>query len=172
MTPLLFPALLLLIPATCGAIFFLARLRALEASQQTQVRMGAVDRYRPMLRLLSDEDLDFVKASGPLRAKLRAKRRELFRGYLRCLTKDYGRLLAGVSVFLVQSHVDRPDLSRALARNKMLFAVALCRIELRLWLHAFGIGKVEVAGLVDALEMLRGQMRTLSLVPSYGTAAV
>ena len=123
--------------------------------------LGA-DRYRPMLRLLSNDDLAFVSADSKLQRTLRARRRDLFRGYLRCLTADYARLLAGVREVMVHSGVDRPDLARALAKNRVLFAIAICKVEFRLALHATGVGNVDISGLVDALEALRGQVSALS----------
>jgi len=41
----------------------------------------------------------------------------MFRGYLRCLTKDYARLLSGIREMMVESGVDRPDLAKALVRK-------------------------------------------------------
>jgi hypothetical protein len=124
----------------------------------------AAARYRPMLRLLSDDDIAFASSDKRLVKKLRAQRNRLFRDYLRCLTKDYGRLLAGIRLAMVNSGVDRPDLARALAANQTRFALALCRIECRVFLHQFGIGKVDISGLVDAIDVLRAQVSILTPV--------
>lgn len=126
----------------------------------------SADRYRPMLRLLDDEDLEFVPANGNLRRNLRTLRRKLFRRYLRCLARDYALLLGGVRAVMAQSGVDRPDLARALAKNRMLFAFSLYKIELRLAAHAVGFGKVDISGLVEALEALRQQVSVLTAAPS------
>ena len=120
-----------------------------------------------MLRLLSEEDFSLAGSNPILRAKIGARRRELFRGYLRCLTKDYARLLAGIRRLMVESGVDRPDLAKALAKNRYLFALALCRIEINLQLHALGIGKVDVSGLVNALDALRNTVNVMT--PAAGT---
>jgi hypothetical protein len=125
----------------------------------------SADRYRPMLRLLSDEDLSFVSANANLHRTLRTRRRELFRSYLRCLTRDYTHLLAGVRHAMVQSGLDRPDLARALAKNRPLFVMAIYKVEFRLALHAVGMGKVEITGLVEALESLRSQVSMISAAP-------
>lgn len=144
---------------------FLLKVRSLRATQTGSPSLPTADRYRPMLRLLSDDDLAFISANKKLQRKLRAKRRQLFRGYLRCLTRDYRQLLAGVRQAMVQSGVDRPDLAWALAKNRILFAAAICKIEFRLALHATGMGAVDVSGLVDAVEALRGQVSVLSAAP-------
>jgi hypothetical protein len=147
---------------------------AWQVMPQVQVPHGAepgslpvisADRYRPMLRLLSDDDLNFVSANANLRKTLRTRRRELFRAYLRCLTRDYAHLLAGVRYAMVQSGLDRPDLARALAKNRTLFVLAIYKVEFRLALHAVGMGKVEISGLVEAIESLRSQVSVLSAAP-------
>ncbi len=147
---------------------FAARMRMLAANSPQKPILPDADRYRPMLRLLSDADLDFASKSPVLRAKIRARRRELFRGYLRSLTKDYAGLLSGLRRIMVNSDVDRPDLAKAVARNRVMFALALCRIEFDLQLHALGIGKVDVSGLVQALDALRGAVSVMT--PAAGAS--
>ena len=153
---------LVLIAALCFGLQLLLKMRALGSEKASDSGIQGPERYRPMLRLLSDEDLAFLPAQSPLRAGLRARRRALFRGYLRCLTRDYGRLLAGVRYTMVQSGTDRPDLARALAKNRVLFAIAICKVEYRLALHAAGIGHIEIGGLVEALEALCSQASLLT----------
>ena len=143
-----------------------SRMRALAAPETNTIPVVSADRYRPMLRLLSDEDLNFIPTKSGLRRSLRARRRELFRSYLRCLARDYAHLLAGVRAAMVRSGMDRPELAHALAKNRTLFLMAMYKVEFRLTLHAVGVGKVEVAGLVEALEGLRSQVNILSAMPS------
>jgi len=153
---------LIVIATACIGLQLIVKIRGLGSVEPADSGLQGADRYRPMLRLLSDKDLDFLPARSPLRRTLRARRREVFRGYLRCLTRDYARLLAGVRYAMAQSHVDRPDLAQALVKNRLLFALAICKVEYRLALHAAGIGHVEVAGLVEALETLRSQVSVLA----------
>jgi hypothetical protein len=153
---------LILIATACIGLQLILKMRSLGAAKATGSAVQGADRYRPMLRLLSDADLEFLPAGSPLRRTLRARRRELFRAYLRCLTRDYARLLAGVRYVMTQSRVDRPDLAHALLKNRVLFALAICKVEYRLALHAAGIGHVEIAGLVEALETLRSQVTVLT----------
>ncbi len=162
---LMYGVALVLIAVLCIGLQFVLKLRMLGADRTGRVAQMSPDRYRPMLRLLSDEDLDFVRTNSRLRRSVRAARRALFRDYLRCLTRDYSCLLADVRHAMVQSGVDRPDLARALAKNRVLFAIAVCKLEYRLALHAAGIGHVEIAGIVEALELLSRQVSTLSSTP-------
>ena len=115
---LIFIAFLTLIAAAFGALLFMTRMHLLVSASQSGTRFPDANRYKPMLRLLSDEDLDFADAQPVLRGRVRARRRQIFRGYLRCLTKDYARLLQGVRQIMVESGVDRPDLAKALAKNR------------------------------------------------------
>ena len=118
----------------CGAIFlqFILKMRSLRSAETRSASFLTADRYRPMLRLLSNDDLAFVSAERKTRKAFRARRRELFRGYLRYLTRDYAHLLADVRWAMVQSGADRPDLAKAMAKNRVLFAVATCKIEFSL----------------------------------------
>jgi hypothetical protein len=163
-----FIALLMLIAAGSVATLLVARMRLLDSTAHTDTVLPDADRYRPMLRLLSDADLDFAGASPVLRGKIRANRRELFRGYLRCMTKDYAGLLSGLRRMMVESGVERPDLAKALAKNRLMFGLALCRLEIHLQLHVLGIGKVDVSGLVEALDALRGAVSVMT--PATGAA--
>jgi hypothetical protein len=165
MTTIFLASLLLIAAGLMGLSVFL-KIRALKAIEDSAFINLTADRYRPMLRLLSEDDFTIVRHDANLRKSLRSRRRKLFRGYLRCLTKDYGRLLAGLRHAIVRSGTDRPELSRAIARNRLLFAWAICKIECRLVLHATGASRMDVANLVDAMEVLRMQLQVLSASPT------
>lgn len=113
--------------------------------------------YRAVLRLSTDEDLDFAWLNTAAQREARAQRRQVFRNYLRRLSLDYGRLLAGMRRVMVQSGVDRPDLAKALLRNRVLFAIALCRIDVRLGLHVLGIDGLDASKLVEAFDVLHNK---------------
>ena len=53
----------------------------------------SVESYRPMMRLLDERDLEFLRAqpgfTRRMAAKLRARRSHVFRGYLRHLSADF-----------------------------------------------------------------------------------
>ena len=168
-----FAGLLILLSVSVVAVQFFARLRRLRVVSQatTPVSLHRPNFYQPMLRLLSEDDLSLVSGDKELSRKLRGERRQIFRGYLRCLTKDYGFLLNGIRIAMVNSGTERPDLARALAKNKALFALALYRIEIRLALHALGLKGVDVSALVGAMDSLRAQVGVLSpaaFAPSAG----
>jgi hypothetical protein len=167
---LLIIVLFAVLAAGSGILMLAARMRSLDSMARSNRPLPDADRYRPMLRLLSNEDLNFAARTPALRAKVAARRRELFRGYVRCLTKDYARLLGSVRRLMVESGVDRPDLAKALAKNRFVFALALCRIDVHLRLHALGLSNVDVSGLVEALDGLRATVNIMSpaAAPSLG----
>ncbi len=123
-------------------------------------------RYAPMQRLLDERDYRFLAAHpafGKTRAcKIRAERREIFRAYLRCLGRDYARVCACIRMVMMESGMDRPDLAKALFRNRTLFAAALVGIELRLAVHALGIGTIDVRPMVASLEGMRRTLENLA----------
>jgi len=67
----------------------------------------SVERYRPMLRLLDGADLEFLRSqpgfNNAMAIKLRAQRCQIFRGYLRCLDADFGRVCGAIKVLMLQS---------------------------------------------------------------------
>lgn len=155
---LVFLASLVLIIAVCGAFHYAIRLHSLNLGAVTHIPEAACRAYQPMFRLLAVEDLHVASVSPQLCRQLRIRRRRIFRSYLRCLEKDYSRLFGGVRWIMVNSSVDRPDLAILLARQRRAFAIAMCRIEWKLALHAMGFEnvKMDASGLVSAIDNLTG----------------
>jgi hypothetical protein len=130
-------------------------------------------RYRPMERLLSAEDERFL-ASQPgcnrkMVRRLRSERRRLFRGYLACLSTDFSRVGAALRLIMTHAAQDRPDLAGILYKQQMLFAVGMLNVHWRLALHFFGLGTVDVSGLVRAMEFMRLELR--QMIPAESAAA-
>ena len=154
---LLFSVFLAVIAAGCFAGQFFLRIRTLRSGSQAAAPVNVPNRYKPMVRLLSSEDVSLAETNPALRKTFRAERVKLFRRYLGCLTRDYGSLLQGIRNAMVLSGTDRPELTRALAKNRIHFALAICRIEYRLAIYRLGLGTVEISGLVKAFDTLREQ---------------
>ncbi len=162
-----FPVFFIAITAGFVAIRCRMYLRLLNVRENSLAPVADARRYRPMLRLLGDEDLGFVPDPA-LRRKLRSDRRRLFRQYVRWLAKDYGRLLARVRLLMIHSETDRPDLARLLMRNQILFVLALWRIDGALWLHSMGVQRINFSELFGALDSLRIQVRGLAENTTWG----
>ena len=128
----------------------------------------STDRYRPMMRLLDASEIDFLRSQGGFttkkESKLRAKRCQIFRGYLRCLEVDFQRVCTALKIVLVQSEQDRPDLSAILVHHQIMFATGLLAVHFRLFLYRLGICTVDVDSLVQIFDVMRIELR--NLVPS------
>lgn len=119
----------------------------------------SIDKYRPMLRLLSNEDYDFLamqagQTMSTIR-KLRRERRRIFRAYLKSLTADFQRLHLAGRMLLVYSTVDRSDLAKKLVEQRITFTLAILMVHIRLVLQTIGIGTVDVRGLLGSVDALR-----------------
>ena len=165
---MLFVGSLLVIGAGTAALCFLAHIRIIDAHEQAAASLAGISHYRPMLRLLEDEDIDPTLEPGT-RGEVLARRRQLFREYLLDVGKDYGRLLARIRLIMVESAVDRPDLAKALLRHRSSFAIAMCRIEFRLRLHELGIGAEDLSGFADVINVLHCQVAALADTTVWGS---
>ena len=129
-------------------------------------------RYRPMERLLSDEDYLFL-ASQPgfdkkMLRRMRSQRRKIFRAYLICLSREFRLVTAALRLIMTHAAEDRPDLAGILYKQQALFAAGILAVEWRLALHACGLGTVDVRGIVRAMECMRLELR--QMIPVAGVA--
>jgi hypothetical protein len=134
----------------------------------------SIDRYRPMLRLLNQEDLHFLRTqpgfTAQMATKFRIQRCQLFRGFLRCLDSDFGRICMALKVLMVQAKHDRPDLASVLLRNQITFAYGMMMVEFQLACYRYGVGSVDVTGLVKLFDGMRLELRTLVPAESWAGA--
>jgi uncharacterized membrane protein len=125
----------------------------------------STERYRPMLRLLGREDLDFLRSqpgcATKLLAAVRRQRVQVFRGYLRQLGTDFGRTCAAVKLLMVQASCDRPELASTLVRSQVAFAAGLLAVQVRLTFYAWGVGTPNVGDLLKLFDGMRLELRTL-----------
>ena len=133
----------------------------------------SVERYRPLLRLLNDKDLQFVCSHSNVTPKhvahFRRERCRILRGYLRSLTADFTRIVAALKLVMTQASADRPDLAATLIRSQTTFAACMVLAHLQLLFYWFGIGAVDVAALMKVFERMRLELRTL-VPPAMGSA--
>lgn len=134
----------------------------------------SIHRYRPMERLFSEEDYQFLAAqcgySPEMGRRLKAQRRRIFRHYLRGLSRDFSRLHTAARFMLLHAPQDRPDLAIQLFRQRLLFRYALLSVHSTLVLQTLGVGTVDVRRLVQALESMGSQFRQLAAVPQPSVA--
>ncbi len=148
--------------ATSGSAITFALIRAkrylnLETDDMSRESFSPA-RYEPMARLLSEEDVNFLKARpgvGPaLVRRFRVQRRKVFRVYLCELASDFHSLHEEARVMLTVAPEEYADLVPTLLRTQVRFWAALAGVEMRLTLHAFGIGQIDIRGLLAPLETL------------------
>ena len=124
-----------------------------------------VGRYRPMLQLLDETEIRFIRSHSGITpkfiAQFRRQRCGILRGYLRSLTSDFTRVLAALKLVMTQASNDRPDLAALLIRSQATFAVCMVLAHVQLLLYRFGIGTVNVGALLKVFEGMRLELRTL-----------
>jgi hypothetical protein len=160
----------------CLGLAFLFLFKALLSGSQKEALPGdwenvfAPIQYKPMERLLDAADHEFL-ASQPsysrrMGRRFRATRIAIFRGYARCLGRDFARVSGALKMLMVHASVDRSALAGLLLRQRFLFSYTMFSLEVKLTLHSFGWSAptVDVRNLVGALDAMRSQLRALAAV--------
>jgi hypothetical protein len=93
--------------------------------------------------------------------KLRTQRTQIFRGYMRNLETDFGRVCSAIKVVMLQSQHDRPELAEALVRQQVTFACAMLSVRARVFLYSMGICGVEVSKLMRIFDSMQLDLRTM-----------
>jgi hypothetical protein len=127
----------------------------------------------PLERLLDPAEFEFLERRGMSKARidaLRAKRRELFRMYMRRLAHEFNLAHAALQSVLLTTEVDRPELARKLAQQRLLFYRGLIGVEVRLTLNALGFDSVPVPSLSLIRPLERLHLEFCSLAPDLSAA--
>jgi len=126
----------------------------------------SVERYQPMLRLLSEDDICFLRSqpggSSALVKRLRRQRYQVFRSYLGSLQRDFHRGCEMLTFLLLQSQSDRRDVFRALFFSRLKFSLAVLRVHWRLLLYRWDIAPVPASLLMGLFECLRLELFALN----------
>src|SRR3984893_9617067 len=171
-------ALLALAPI---GLAFVVLYRTLASRQNAEVPMDqslalAPGKYRPMERLLQEEDFLFLSSQPGFSARLgrrfRTERRRVFRAYLRSLSMDFGRVSQACQMLVIHAAEDRGDLAKGIIRQPLLLALGIFAVEGCLMLHAAGVGTVDVNGVVESLEAMQAQIQMLLTPPQAAMASL
>jgi hypothetical protein len=122
----------------------------------------------PIERLLDPSEFEFLRKRGLSRARIqqvRAKRRSLFRIYMRRLTHEFNRAHATLHTALLTANIDRPGLVAELGRQRLLFYRGLIGVEVHLTLNALGFDSVPVPSLQLIRPLERLHIEFCNLVP-------
>jgi hypothetical protein len=127
----------------------------------------SISRYRPMERILAEDDYRFLEAQEyyhpSIANNLRRKRVAAFRSYLKCLKADFGRLNTAIRLYMATCPQDRPDLAQAILRRRLVFTYAVTLTEWRLLMFRFGLGTMDVQALIGSLDGMRLQLGQMAL---------
>jgi nitroreductase len=169
MTPLILSCTTLLAVLCIFAVVFrkLVRPPMIADCNDSWLDEFSVAKYRPMMRLLTEQDYEFLALQSgyhpSIAKRLRAERRKIFQAYMRDLIQDFQRLHMAARMVLIYAPQDRSDLAEILVRQKITFLCGIAAVEMRLVLHRFGIGTVDVTALVKNLDTLR--LNVLAVAP-------
>jgi hypothetical protein len=167
------PILVMVLLAVGAATVMLVLLRRVWSPRPAQafntdwLSRFSIARYRPMQRILAEDDYRFLEAQEfyhpSVASDLRRKRVAAFRSYLTCLKADFGRLDAATRLYLSACPQDRPDLAQALLKRRLVFAYAVTLTEWRLLLFRWGLGTVDIQGLLGSLDGMRLELGQMAL---------
>lgn len=128
----------------------------------------SVERYRPMIGLLSDEDFAFLSRQPgfdpSIYRKLRRERLAIFEQYLSRLILDFKKLHVTARYLVAQSEEDHSDLADSLIKLRIAFAFNVVAVQMRFQLFKLGIGKVNTQILIGRLQQMSEQLN-LAAVP-------
>ena len=145
-------AMLAVVASAAGVIFWKLQRRSQFVSDSGWDGTLDLGRYRPMERLLADEDLAFL-AGSPLHprtlSRIRTERRRIFERYLRNLESDFARLHGAARMLLLSAPEDRPDLASAIMRQQLEFKRSVWALRLRMYVPGFGGAASEVSRLLE-----------------------
>lgn len=130
------------------------------------------DRYRPMTRLLDQEDFEFLAAQPGFRPeiarKLRTQRRRVMRMYLRAVSKDFNLLHARARRLVAAAPEEHHNLVGVLIRQRATFFRVRSMVEMRLALDWLLPGTVDIRPLIGALEKLQAELQMPAPTPAAG----
>jgi hypothetical protein len=119
-------------------------------------------RYAPMARLMSDEDLLFLRSQPGFRPEIGKKfsreRRRIFRMYLQELARDFHRLHAHAREVAASLPADHAPLVSMLIRQQMRFWFEMTAIEMRLSLGWTATAATQARGLIEALSAMHAEI--------------
>lgn len=127
------------------------------------------------MRLFNEADFEYLERQPGYRPeigrKLRAERARIFKSYLSQMAREFARLHHSLRVLTIEAGADRPEVSRALLEQQMLFSMYMAKARMRVALFQLGVKPMEVQGLVEMLDRMQNQVNQLSKPVAAGVAA-
>jgi hypothetical protein len=117
------------------------------------------ERYERMNRLLSPEDIEFLRSRpGITREAIRkfeSDRYRIFRLYLKELAADFESLHAQARRLVAEAPQEHAPLVGLLMKQQIRFRAALAGVHFRLALHQTGWGAVDLRGVLAPVQALQ-----------------
>lgn len=157
--------LLLTILATLAVVvlYRLSRPVRMPRNPEAWLERMSAQGYRPMVRLLSREDWEFVAqhpaATSALKSQFRQRRRDLVRGYVAAIETDFHRVHELLRQTLLHAPADRPDLAEFLVRERFRFTLRVWQVRTRLALDWMGVDHTDLQRLLGTVESLSATAR-------------
>jgi hypothetical protein len=130
----------------------------------------SINRYDPVVRLFSADDLTFLSSLPGCRpavaARLRRERKRILRMYLRELADDFHALHAQARTMVTASQDPSAGPVGALLHQQLTFWRAMLLIELRLLVPWAQLPHIDVQGLMESMEALRLDLTQVSATAS------
>ncbi len=125
----------------------------------------SLERYEPMRRLLSAEDLEFLRRRTRIGEdairKLQQDRYRIFRAYLRELSADFGRLHAQARQIAASVPESEAHVVDHLIQVQIRFKVSVALVQMRLRLHeASGHGTIDVQSVLGPVAALHQSLES------------
>lgn len=165
-----------LVPIAAASILFLCLLiwltgRLVRTRKVFDVDLGwwqsfNPERYEPVGRLLSEQDIDYVAGLAGcdrrMAAEFKRQRVRLMRRYLREMSADFDRLQA-LGQLMVEAGTAGRELREQLFEQRLRFTLSMVSAQLQIAGFSAGISRVDTTGLVGALNGLAAGVRQQSL---------
>jgi hypothetical protein len=135
----------------------------------------SVSSYRPMERLLDEDDITFLKEHSGyepgMEDRLRSDRLRVFRMYLKNLGRDFNRLHYALRLIVLHATEDSPELAKTLIKQKLVFLMSFAAVHVRLELYRYGISGVDVHGLISTLDTMQHELQSMMSPPAMSASA-
>jgi hypothetical protein len=141
------------------------------ASEEDWLDRFSLETYKPMERLLSEADYEYLgRQPGydpQIIHELRAEHRRIFRSYLHRLLRDFNELVYLAKLMAIQSNEDQPELMRAVFRIRVNFYWNVTITEIQLALAPLPLGAIDAKRLIGALGLVRDSLEQAALLRNH-----
>jgi hypothetical protein len=121
----------------------------------------ALERYRPLTRLLADEDVEFLRRvhnCPKIAARWKRQRVRIARLYLSDLAADFRRLHAEARALAAESPEQYSELVGVLMRQQVTFWRVMAEAELRLTLSWLGLEHMDASRLIEQIAAMHAEI--------------